>query len=1012
MATTATWPLSGVSLGKVLGKIFRPGVAKVAVAVLAVLVVVFELKFSWIQSQLFSSLASRASFRVEPGPSRAIVFPSTGPLNERLGYSRIPGLIDRLQGSGYEIAAQARVSKASLNLTALGLFPIYREKAQAGLAILDRNGRPMFSARYPNRIYGSYDAIPPAVVQTLLFIENREILDGHYAYRNPAVEWDRMAKATVDYGLHKVYSGHSLSGGSTLATQLEKTRYSPGGRTGSAIEKLRQMGSASVRSYLDGPVTFESRKRIVRDYVNSIPLAALAGYGEVYGLGDGLWAWFGANFDEVNRLVAGAAEVTASDPLLKKRAVAYRQVLSLLLALNQPTNFLIRHREALQHRADGYLRLLAEAGIISTALRDAALGAKVHLRNQAPDSGSLSLAERKGADSIRYGLLAAFGMNNAYELDRLDLTVRTTLDAGAQQQVTNVLRELSDPAYAAGAGLGGERLLSGSEPGSVIYSFLLYEHRGGANLLRLQADNLDQPLNINQGTKLELGSTAKLRTLVNYLEVVARLHAKYSGRRVSELETTPVHPHDRLTEWALNFFVVAEDKSLPAMLEAAMTRTYSASPNEAFFTGSGLHYFSNFDRKDNGRVLTVREAFQRSVNLVFIRLMRDLVNYYKAEMPAGVAETLKDRHNPARLQYLSRFADEEGRVFLGRFWQKYEGQSQAEALEAMIRGIRPTPVRLAVVYRSVFPNAGVEDFASFLSAHLPETRRPSRKRLESLYAEYGPDKFHLADRGYLAGVHPLELWLLEYKGRQPAGDWNDAVAASTAERQQVYQWLFTTKYPQAQNIRIRVMLEADAFREMHKDWKRLGFPFDSLVPSYATAIGSSSDNPAALAELAGIILNGGVRYPNLRVNEMHFASGTPFETRLERRAGKGEQVLSPMVAAVVRQEMLGVVEKGTARRAYSALALPDGTRIPVGGKTGTGDNRFETYARDGRPIASRAVNRTATFVFTIGDRFFGTITAYVPGQESEGYEFTSSLPVQIFKTLTPKIAPVVADPAS
>ena len=184
------------------------------------------------------------------------------------------------------------------------------------------------------------------------------------------------------------------------------------------------------------------------------------------------------------------------------------------------------------------------------------------------------------------------------------------------------------------------------------------------------------------------------------------------------------------------------------------------------------------------------------------------------------------------------------------------------------------------------------------------------------------------------------------------------------------------------------------------------------MPSYATAIGSSSDNPAALAELAGIILNGGVRYPNLRVSEMHFSAGTPFETRLDQRAGKGEQVLSPAVAAFVRQETLSVVEKGTARRAYNSFALPDGTRIPVGGKTGTGDNRFETYARDGRPIASRAVNRTATFVFTIGDRFFGTITAYVPGEEADAYEFTSSLPVQIFKTLAPKIAPVVADRAS
>jgi membrane peptidoglycan carboxypeptidase len=56
---------------------------------------------------------------------------------------------------------------------------------------------------------------------------------------------------------------------------------------------------------------------------------------------------------------------------------------------------------------------------------------------------------------------------------------------------------------------------------SRVYSFTLYEHSSGVNLLRVQADNLNQPLNINPGTKLELGSTPKLRTLITYLEIIA-----------------------------------------------------------------------------------------------------------------------------------------------------------------------------------------------------------------------------------------------------------------------------------------------------------------------------------------------------------------------------------------------------------------------------------------------------------------------------------------------------------
>jgi hypothetical protein len=81
--------------------------------------------------------------------------------------------------------------------------------------------------------------------------------------------------------------------------------------------------------------------------------------------------------------------------------------------------------------------------------------------------------------------------------------------------------------------------------------------------------------------------------------------------------------------------------------------------------------------------------------------------------------------------------------------------------------------------------------------------------------------------------------------------------------------------------------------------------------------------------------------------------------------------------------------------------------VPVGGKTGTGDNRYEVHAPGGRTIDSRVINRTATFVFVIGDRFFGTVTAFVPGPEAASYRFTSSLPVQIFKDLGPLLVSLV-----
>lgn len=79
-------------------------------------------------------------------------------------------------------------------------------------------------------------------------------------------------------------------------------------------------------------------------------------------------------------------------------------------------------------------------------------------------------------------------------------------------------------------------------------------------------------------------------------------------------------------------------------------------------------------------------------------------------------------------------------------------------------------------------------------------------------------------------------------------------------------------------------------------------------------------------------------------------------------------------------------------------------------KTGTGDHRYEIYGKGGVLIGSRVVNRTATFAFMIGDRYFGTITAFVPGPDAAQYGFTSSLPVAILKALAPKLMPLLDSP--
>src|SRR5262249_18833320 len=161
------------------------------------------------------------------------------------------------------------------------------------------------------------------------------------------------------------------------------------------------------------------------------------------------------------------------------------------------------------------------------------------------------------------------------------------------------------------------------------------------------------------------------------------------------------------------------------------------------------------------------------------------------------------------------------------------------------------------------------------------------------------------------------------------------------------------------------------------DWHDQGYPFAHLVPSLATAIGSSGDRPDALAKLMGIILNDGIELPASDIERLNFAAGTPYETELNFVPSEPKRIFAPEIARAMRGALTKVVSNGTAVRLRGAFKTPGGAAVAIGGKTGTGDNRFKVFGPGHALVESRAVDRTATFVFFIGDRLFGTVTAYV-----------------------------------
>ena len=463
-----------------------------------------EVRTSWLQSELLSRAVRSLTFRVEPGPSDAIRFPSAGPYDQRLGYVGLPAFIERLRAQGFKVEHQARLSARHLDAIDRGAFPIYHEKTAAGLAVLDHAGAELFGATYPERTYADYDAVPRLIIDSLLFIENRELLEEE---RGPTQSGDRVGPSGPGPArqLTKLLNpSMNLPGGSTLATQIEKYRHAPAGRTEDA-SKLRQMVSASLRAYREGPDTSAVRRQIVVDYLNSTPLSARTGFGEVNGLGDGLWAWFGTDFARANRLLkrAGARGCSSRPGLQAGPQPAARPAPALVLPDRRPRGDPRADRCAsapARRGARGRRRTRARA--LEAPLGFSPIPAAIGTGVRRAQSGQCH--PHHAASAARpAGPASSTGWISRWR--RRSICRPSGASPGAAPAERSEGRGRDGPLWPPPARRRRLRRPSDLQPDAVRAG-------AGVNYLRVQADNLDQPFDINQGAKLDLGSTAKLRT--------------------------------------------------------------------------------------------------------------------------------------------------------------------------------------------------------------------------------------------------------------------------------------------------------------------------------------------------------------------------------------------------------------------------------------------------------------------------------------------------------------------
>ena len=97
-----------------------------------------ELRGSWLSSRALSALGRRLTVQLHAGASGPPLQAPRGPYDERLGYTQLPDFLHRLSAHGFEVVAQARASPSLAKLAALGVFPAYHEKTQAGLSLAGR----------------------------------------------------------------------------------------------------------------------------------------------------------------------------------------------------------------------------------------------------------------------------------------------------------------------------------------------------------------------------------------------------------------------------------------------------------------------------------------------------------------------------------------------------------------------------------------------------------------------------------------------------------------------------------------------------------------------------------------------------------------------------------------------------------------------------------------------------------------------------------------------------------
>ena len=566
------------------------------------------------------------------------------------------------------------------------------ERPATGLEVRGADGVPLFRYGQAEFLFAKTEAIPPLLVKTLLFLENRDLDNPATPWQNPVIEWDRTLKAAMLlYRAPNCNLPVPVQGGSTLAVQLEKFRHSPHGRTDTPLEKLRQIVGASLKAYSEGANTRVWREKIIIDYLNTVPLAAAPGYGEIHGLGEGLYAWFGMRLNEAVAALNAAGQTPA-------KVRAFKHILTLLISVRAPSEYLVVERASLEDKVDQFTRLMARAGIIDWEFAAELQETPIDFLPAAPLPPQPSSEQKQGGQRDPRQYDGSARRRQPLRPQPARLAGRQHLRCAASKASDRFLNRLADPKFVKANGLNGERLLEKADPSKLIYSFLLVEATPAGNLIRVQADNSAAPLDFNKSVKLELGSTAKLRTFTHYLELVGRAAPRTFrlGRKtIARAQTRRPRPIDPMgggnLAGAKRHLRSSRSSTPPWHGGTPAARTKTSSPAAACTASkTSTNKENDASASSAGRVSQLEQFAFHSPHA------------RPGELPPGAArlrrhDVLDNPTNPTRRKMLEEIAEEESRQALRRAYQNYARQTPEEIVRRVL-GKGNTERRLTILF--------------------------------------------------------------------------------------------------------------------------------------------------------------------------------------------------------------------------------------------------------------------------------------------------------------------------